>query len=181
MATSNMERALIEALFRQEKPIIFSLKGALEKLGRGHHKTSHMNRSQHADALLNGLDKYRGQNTKPNWVQEPLWKHLLSVANLKRKLESPTLGPLWEKVKEKGGWDPSFDADVSEVIEKVEKKQKEAESVKERVIIRDEERGRATKERKEEIDRQKIAKREAELARERDILVQQQERHTHIK
>ena len=34
--TTDLEKEVLNALFRQEKPIIFSMKGGLEKLGKGH-------------------------------------------------------------------------------------------------------------------------------------------------
>lgn len=102
--TTDLEKEVLNALFRQEKPIIFSLKSGLEKLGRGHHKTSHMNRNQHADALIKGLD-FRGNKTKQDWGGENLWGKVLNFSNEKKPLNDTRLNAIWEIVKKDKTWD----------------------------------------------------------------------------
>ncbi|MCH9838550.1 hypothetical protein K0U83_23005 [bacterium] len=102
--TTDLEREVINALFRQEKPIIFSMKAGLEKLGKGHHKTSHMNRTQHSDALMKGLD-FRGNKTKQDWSEGDLWSRVIDFANKKKPLNDIRLNKIWEEVKRIGSWD----------------------------------------------------------------------------
>ena len=101
------EIEVIRALFSQPKPIIFSMKGGLEKMGKGHHKTSHMNREQHTEALIEGL-KFKGQGVKEDWTGGDPWSIILSFANLKKPLNDPKLNAIWEKVKENKKWDDSY-------------------------------------------------------------------------
>jgi len=101
------ENEVIKALFSQPKPIIFSMKGGLEVIGKGHHVVSKMNRDQHTEALMNGL-KYRGQKVKEDWSGGDPWSIILSYANLKKPLNDPKLNAIWEKVKENKKWDDSY-------------------------------------------------------------------------
>tara|TARA_R110000737_G_scaffold34270_2_gene52746 strand:- start:4230 stop:6329 length:2100 start_codon:yes stop_codon:yes gene_type:complete len=101
------EIEVIRALFSQPKPIIFSMKGGLEKMGKGHHKTSHMNREQHTEALIEGL-KFKGQGVKEDWTGGDPWSIILSFANLKKPLNDQKLNAIWEKVKENKKWDDSY-------------------------------------------------------------------------
>lgn len=112
--TSPLEKEVLNALFRQEKPIIFSLKSGLEKLGRGHHKTSHMNRNQHADALMKGLDATKG--SKQDWTEGNLWGRVLDFANKKKLLNDIRLNAIWELVKKNGKWSDEY-AKVSTKVE----------------------------------------------------------------
>ena len=107
MTDKSLEIEVIRALFSQPKPIIFSMKGGLEKMGKGHHKTSHMNREQHTEALIEGL-KFKGQGVKEDWTGGDPWSIILSFANLKKPLNDPKLNAIWEKVKENKKWDDSY-------------------------------------------------------------------------
>ena len=107
MTDKSAEIEVIRALFSQPKPIIFSMKGGLEKMGKGHHKTSHMNREQHTEALIEGL-KFKGQGVKEDWTGGDPWSIILSFANLKKPLNDPKLNAIWEKVKENKKWDDSY-------------------------------------------------------------------------
>lgn len=112
--TSPLEKEVLNALFRQEKPIIFSLKAGLEKLGRGHHKTSHMNRNQHADALMKGLEATKG--SKQDWTEGNLWQRVLDFSNKKKPLNDIRLNAIWELVKKNGKWSDEY-AKVSTKVE----------------------------------------------------------------
>lgn len=100
--TSELEKEVLNALFRQEKPIIFSVNGGLIKLGYTHHKTSHMNREEHADALINGL-RFRGNGTKQDWAGTNMWERVLDYAK-KPPLNDKRLNAIWEQVKKEKKW-----------------------------------------------------------------------------
>ncbi len=131
--TTDLEKEVLNALFRQEKPIIFSMKAGLEKLGKGHHKTSHMNRTQHADALIKGLD-FRGNKTKQDWGGENLWGKVLNFSNEKKPLNDTRLNAIWEQVKKDKTWDEERFKGI-EVEKKVDKIRGSLEEVEGEVIV----------------------------------------------
>ena len=114
--TSPLEKEVLNALFRQEKPIIFSLKAGLEKLGKGHHKTSHMNRNQHADVLMKGLEATKG--SKQDWTEGNLWGRVLDFANKKKPLNDIRLNAIWELVKKNNKWSDEYAKVGTEVIDR---------------------------------------------------------------
>jgi len=63
------EQRVMYNIFTQQKPQLFTMRGGLEKLGAGYHKISHMNREEHAQALIQCR----------NWRGRDHWKKIISV------------------------------------------------------------------------------------------------------
>ena len=64
--TSLNERKVLKAIFEQEKPALMTKKGGLEVLGKGHHKISRLDRGQHTQFLMSGLQS-RGRGHIQDW------------------------------------------------------------------------------------------------------------------
>jgi len=105
--TSLNERKVLKAILEQEKPALITKKGGLEVLGKGHHKISRLDRGQHTQLLMSGLQS-RGRGHIQDWSDGDLWKRVLSVSK-RKKLNDPYLNEMWQLVLQKGGWDEDIE------------------------------------------------------------------------
>ena len=105
--TSLNERKVLKAILEQEKPALMTKKGGLEVLGKGHHKISRLDRGQHTQFLMSGLQS-RGRGHIQDWSDGDLWKRVLSVSK-RKKLNDPYLNEMWQLVLHKGGWDEDIE------------------------------------------------------------------------
>jgi hypothetical protein len=105
--TSLNERKVLKAILEQEKPALMTKKGGLEVLGKGHHKISRLDRGQHTQFLMSGLQS-RGRGHIQDWSDGDLWKRVLSVSK-RKKLNDPYLNEMWQLVLQKGGWDEDIE------------------------------------------------------------------------